>query len=60
MVPPDATEVIPYMTSAAVIVYAQRWLKSSRVYAAVLRLYRPDAAKWVHRAVAGLDRKSVV
>lgn len=49
----DNTEVVPYLTSAALIVYVQRWLKSRDFYQAFVGAM-PGADKWAHRLVAGV------
>jgi hypothetical protein len=51
--PADATEIVPYLTTAAVIVYAQRFLKTTRVYEQFVAAM-PGADKWAHRLVAGI------
>ena len=52
MIPNDATEVVPYVTSAATIAYIQRWLKSKDVYHRFVKAF-PGTDKWAHWAVAG-------
>ncbi len=55
--PNDATEVVPFLTSAAVIVYIQKYLKGSRLtsewYAKFVAAV-PGSDKWAHRIIAGL------
>lgn len=51
--PSDATEVVPFLTSAAVIVYAQKFLKTTNLYGRFVKAI-PGADKWAHRIVAGL------
>lgn len=53
MNPNDATEVVPYLTSAATIVYIQEWLKQRQVYAQFVQAF-PGTDKWAHWAVAGV------
>ncbi len=53
MTPQDATEVVPYLTSAAIIVYVQQWLKTRDLYATLEHNF-PGAAKWTHRMVAAV------
>lgn len=48
----DATEVVPYLTSAALIMFAQRALKGFAWYQNFVRAM-PGADKWAHRIVAG-------
>ena len=49
----DATEVVPFLSGAAAIMYVQRWLKSFDWYAAFVRAV-PGADKWANRIVAGV------
>lgn len=51
MNPQDASEVVPYLTSAAMIYFAQKFLKTTPPYAAFVAAM-PGAAKWAHRTVA--------
>lgn len=51
--PNDATEVVPYLTSAATIVYIQKFLKSRQIYASFVKAF-PGADKWAHWFMAGL------
>lgn len=50
--PNDATEVVPYLTSAATIVAIQKWLKTRGAYAQFVTAF-PLADKYVHWLVAG-------
>ena len=55
--PSDATEVVPFLTSAAVIVYIQKFLKSSSLTSDMYAKYVamvPGADKWAHRIIAGI------
>jgi len=52
--PNDATEVVPYLTSAATIVAIQKWLKTQDVYAKFVKAF-PGADKWAHWTVAGVS-----
>lgn len=49
----DATEVVPYLTSAATIVYIQKWLKNKDVYKRFITAF-PTADKYAHWFVAGI------
>lgn len=49
----DATEVVPYLTSAALIMYAMRYLKTFDFYGRFVEAF-PAADRWVHRMVAGV------
>ncbi len=49
--PNDATEVVPYLTSAATIVMVQKWLKTLQVYARFVEAF-PGADRWAHWLVA--------
>ena len=51
--PQDASEVVPFLTSAATIMYVQRWLKSRNAYAVFVQAM-PGLDKWAHWAVAAL------
>lgn len=51
--PNDATEVVPYLTSAATIVYVQKWLKTRPAYQAFIKAL-PGADQWAHWIVAGV------
>lgn len=51
--PQDATEVVPYLTSAATIVYIQKWLKTKDVYQRFIAAF-PTADKYAHWLVAGI------
>jgi len=53
MIPQDATEVVPYLTTAATIVYIQKWLKTKPAYAGFVKAF-PAADKWAHRFVGGV------
>ena len=48
----DVTEVVPYLTSGLVIMYAQRVLKGMPWYQNFVRAV-PGADKWAHRVFAG-------
>lgn len=48
----DATEVVPYLTSGLLIMYAQRLLKGFAWYRNFVRAV-PGADKWAHRVFAG-------
>ena len=50
--PQDATEVVPYLTSAATIVYIQKFLKSRQAYATFVHTF-PGADKYAHWFMAG-------
>lgn len=56
--PNDATEVVPYLTSAATIVAIQKWLKTQAVYAKFVAAF-PGADKWAHWTVAAISSLSV-
>jgi hypothetical protein len=51
--PNDVTEVVPYLTSAATIVYIQKWLKTRDVYQRFIIAF-PTTDKYAHWFVAGL------
>lgn len=51
--PDTATEVVPYLTSAATIVHLQKWLKTRAPYQALVRAL-PGADKWTHWLVAAV------
>jgi len=51
MNPNAASEVVPFLTSGALIMYAQRWLKSRENYMKLVQAI-PMADKWIHRIVA--------
>lgn len=51
--PNDATEVVPFLTSAATIVYIQKWLKHREVYQRFVAAF-PGADKWAHWLAAGI------
>jgi len=51
--PQDATEVVPYLTSAATIVFIQSWLKEHRVYQQFVAAF-PGADKYAHWIVAAV------
>lgn len=51
--PQDATEVVPYLTSAATIYFLQKQLKELQVYQTFIRAF-PGADKWGHWFVAGV------
>jgi len=50
--PSDATEVVPYLTSAATIVYVQKWLKTRQPYQQFVAAF-PGADKYAHWVIAG-------
>lgn len=50
--PGEATEVVPYLTSAALIFYAQKFLKTRTSYGHFVKAF-PAADKWAHRFIAG-------
>lgn len=50
--PNDATEVVPYLTSAATIVFIQKWLKTRNFYQQFVTAF-PGADKWAHWIAAG-------
>lgn len=49
----DTTEVVPYLTSAGLVVYAQKWMKTRPLYTTLVEQF-PGANKWAHRLVAAL------
>lgn len=49
----SATEIVPYFTTAALIVYAQKYLKTFGIYNTFVEHF-PGADKWAHRFVAGI------
>lgn len=49
---PPAEVVIPYLTSAATIVYVQKWLKTLEFYQRFVKAF-PGADKYAHWVVAG-------
>lgn len=49
----ETTEVVPYLTSAAMIYFVQKYLKSTSTYAQFVKAL-PGAAKWAHWLVAGI------
>lgn len=49
----SSNELVPYMSSAAAIMYAQRALKAVEAYQRFVKAF-PGADKWAHRVVAGL------
>src|SRR5262245_31717697 len=51
--PADVTEVVPYLTTAATIVYIQKWLKTKTTYGSFVKAF-PGADKWAHRFVGGV------
>jgi hypothetical protein len=51
--PKDATEVVPYLTSAATIVALQKWLKTRAWYQTLTQAI-PGSDKWTHWLVAGV------
>jgi hypothetical protein len=53
MTPPDVSEVVPYFTSAATIVFVQKALKQTQLYARFIQAF-PGADKYAHWFVAGL------
>lgn len=53
MTPADATEVVPYLTSAVLIVYAQKFMKTRDVYIKFVESM-PGADKWAHRLIAAI------
>ena len=50
--PSDATEVVPYLTSAATIVALQGWLKGRQFYQDFVTAF-PSTDKYAHWLVAG-------
>lgn len=52
-VPEAPTEVMPYLTTSALIYFAQKWMKQMPWYAKFVEVM-PGAAKWAHRLIAGL------
>lgn len=54
----DITEVTPYLTSAATIAFAQKWLKSFAWYQNLVKEL-PIADKWIHRGIALVGSVSV-
>lgn len=53
MTPGDATEVVPYLTSAATIYFLQQQFKRLPAYQTFVKAF-PGADKWAHWIVAGL------
>lgn len=51
--PADATEVVPYLTSAATIVYIQKWMKQKDVYKRFVKEF-PGADRYAHWLMAGI------
>lgn len=49
----DATEIVPYLTSAATIVFIQKWLKTRTTYQQFVKAF-PGADKYAHWLVAGV------
>ena len=49
----DATEVVPYLTSATTIYFIQKLLKQTNGYQAFVKIV-PGADKWAHWLFAGL------
>lgn len=49
----DASEVVPWLTSAATVVALQHWLKTQPIYWAIVRAI-PGADKWAHWLIAGV------
>ncbi len=49
----DATEVVPYLSSAATIVMIQKWLKTNNIYNKLITAF-PGADKYAHWFFAGL------
>lgn len=49
----EQTEVVPYLTSAILIYFAQKFLKGRPAYATFVTAM-PGAAKWAHWLVAGV------
>lgn len=52
MTPTDASEVVPYLSSAATIVYVQAWLKERDLYKRFVAAF-PGADEYAHWAIAG-------
>ena len=48
-----STEIVPYFTTASLIVYAQKWLKTRQNYKHFVAMF-PGADKWAHRATAAM------
>lgn len=46
-----STEIVPYLTTAALIVYLQKYLKTFQFYDWIVKQI-PGADKWAHRSVA--------
>lgn len=46
-----ATEIVPYFTMGAIIVYVQKTMKTYALYDRFVRKF-PGADKWAHRAVS--------
>lgn len=51
--PAEATEVVPYLTSAATIAYIQKWLKTTDVYTRFVKAF-PGADQYAHWFTAGI------
>lgn len=51
MIPNDVSEVVPYLSSSATIVYVQRYLKSKQFYKNIVAEI-PLADRYIHRAIA--------
>lgn len=48
-----STEIVPYFTTAALIVYAQKYLKTFKLYTTFVEHF-PGADKWAHRFIAAV------
>jgi hypothetical protein len=53
MTPGDATEVVPFLSSAATIAFLQKMLKQTQPYAQFVQAF-PGADKWAHRTFAAV------
>lgn len=53
MTPQDASEVVPFLTSAATIAFLQKMLKQTQPYAQFVQAF-PGADKWAHRTFAAV------
>ncbi len=53
MTPQDATEVVPFLSSAATIYFLQKRLKQTQVYQQFIQAF-PGADKWGHWFIAGV------
>lgn len=50
---PDASEVVPYLTSAATIAYVHKWLKTTDYYTRFVSAF-PGADRYAHWFTAGI------